>query len=449
MLTVLTLLLLVCFLAHWAAVRRALAKRVPSAAGDAEAYAWHVFVPCRDEEAVVASTVSRLRDTFPPAHVWVIDDDSDDLTGRVSTALATRDSRIHVVARRRPHARQGKGAALNAAYEALGRFLPEGTDRSRVIVAVVDADGQLAPEALTVVAAPDGFGDPAIGGVQIDVRMRNVDDPLPFPSAGRARNAAGRLLVRVQDMEFRVACSGTQALRARSGSAGLGGNGQFTRLTALDRVAAAERTPWQGGALLEDYELGLHLLLNGYRVTHLADTWVSQEGLPRGRRLLTQRTRWAQGNLGCARYAPRVVGSRHFSGAAVLETLYTFVQPLAHLLALGLAGAAAVLCARTVAAYGPGPLVEGAASVWPLLAGVALVSVLPFAGWGLLYRRTYAPGLRWLTGLVWGLALWLYAYHLFPASVRALGRTLRGRGGWAKTRRNAEPALAGPAALDH
>ncbi|MFF3276651.1 hypothetical protein ACFYWU_37870 [Streptomyces chrestomyceticus] len=37
--------------------------------------------------------------------------------------------------------------------------------------------------------------------------------------------------------------TGMQLLRNRTGSAGLGGNGQSTRLTALDRIAAAGRRP--------------------------------------------------------------------------------------------------------------------------------------------------------------------------------------------------------------
>ncbi|MFF3276652.1 hypothetical protein ACFYWU_37875 [Streptomyces chrestomyceticus] len=46
------------------------------------------------------------------------------------------------------------------------------------------------------------------------------------------------------------------------------------------------------------------MILSGYQVRHTADAWVSQEGLPHLRRLLSQRTRWAQGNLHCVRYAP-------------------------------------------------------------------------------------------------------------------------------------------------
>ncbi|MEU5590247.1 glycosyltransferase [Streptomyces chrestomyceticus] len=142
--------------------------------------------------------------------------------------------------------------------------------------------------------------------------MRNADDRTPLPGHGRLRNALARLLVRVQDMEFTV--SNTRAQPHRLGGAGR--QRPVHPSAALDRIAAAERHPWQRGALLEEYELGLHMILSDYQVRHIADTWVSQEGLPRLRRLLSQRTRWAQGNLQCVRYAPRVIAPATTGGAA-------------------------------------------------------------------------------------------------------------------------------------
>ena len=54
-----------------------------------------VIVPARDEEAVIGDTISYLREHFPRAHLWVIDDDSDDRT--VAEVLAGREiGRAHV-----------------------------------------------------------------------------------------------------------------------------------------------------------------------------------------------------------------------------------------------------------------------------------------------------------------------------------------------------------------
>ncbi|WP_405982740.1 glycosyltransferase [Streptomyces sp. NBC_00158] len=433
--------LLAGFLVHAAGSRHAYRHRPETGPGDPAAFDWHFFVPCRDEEAVVAATVARLRADFPYARVWVVDDASDDRTGAIVTALAEDDARLHLVSRVRPEARTGKGAALNAAYRELGALLGPDADRERVVVCVVDADGRLDPAALSLVSGPQGFGDPDTGGVQVSVRMRNVDDPRPLPDRGRTANALARLLVRVQDMEFAVSNAGMQLLRARTGSVGLGGNGQFTRLSALDRIAEAERRPWREAALLEDYELGLHMILGGDRISHVADTWVSQEGLPHARRLLAQRTRWAQGNLQCVRYAPRILSSRHYTGGGVLETLYTFGQPLAHLFSLVLSGILLVVLALNG--------FTGALAWWPLALCLAVLSVVPFLLWGPVYRRDFAPDASRAEALLWGLALWLYAYHLFPVSARAFVRILRGRTGWSKTRRNADPVSAGPAAVEY
>ncbi|MGC5397596.1 glycosyltransferase family 2 protein [Streptomyces sp. DT20] len=432
-------LLLACFLVYWAGARHAYARRRPSAAGDPSAYDWHFFVPCRDEEAVVATTVNRLRADFPRSHVWAIDDACDDLTAPIVTSLADRDPHIHLVSRRLPDARVGKGAALNAAYTALDKHLAPATDRSRVIVCVVDADGQVSPGALTRVSGPDAFADPDIGGIQIGVRMRNVDDERPLAHRGRLANAYARLLIRMQDAEFATSNTGMQLLRVRTGSAGLGGNGQFTRLTALDRIAAAERHPWQQGALLEDYELGLHMRLAGYDVTHLSDAWVTQEALPHTRRFLTQRTRWAQGNMTCVRYAGRIVSSRHYRARGVMESLYTFVQPFAHLATLLLT---VLMTAALIVGHGI------LFAAWPLALALALVSIVPFVLWGPVYRREFAADRSRFKGLLWGIALWLYAYHLFVVSARGFVRLLRGRTGWAKTRRNAEAAGHGPVARE-
>ena len=171
---------------------------------------------------------------------------------------------------------------------------------------MVDADGHMAANALEQVSGPAAFSVPQVGAAQISVRMRNRDEWAPKRGRGRATNAFSRYLVRMQDIEFRTAISAMQALRVRTGSVGLGGNGQFTRLSVLDEIASNAGQPWHG-ALLEDYELGVHVLLAGYENRYVDDTYVSQEGVTDFRRLMTQRTRWSQGNIQCVKYLPEIV----------------------------------------------------------------------------------------------------------------------------------------------
>ncbi len=432
--------LMACFLFYSGASLWCLLTRKAAERGSASDFDWHFFVPCRDEEAVIGATLASLRVLFPAGHVWVVDDDSDDDTHAIVAEHAERDDRVHLVQRRRPLARVGKSEALNAAYAELGAHLrdraPDG-DRSKVLVCVLDADGRLAPDALDWVAGPTAFGDPRIGGAQVSVRMRELENPRP--RSGRLGNALARLLVRLQDVEAGVSSVAMQMLRVRVGSVGLGGNGQFTRLSALDDIAASGEPPWRRGALIEDYELGVRLQLHGHRLTHIADTWVSQEGLPFLRRLLAQRTRWAQGNLQCFRYLVAAIRSPRYRVGAVLETLHTLIQPLTHLL-LVLLGAAVVVA---MAVTGRSP-----AGVWPLTLAMCVCSAAPFICAAVLYRRAHAPQGSLASSLARGVALWLYSYHLFPVSARAVGRTLSRRTGWLKTRRNAEPVGVGPVAVE-
>ena len=75
----------------------------------------------------------------------------------------------------------------------------------------------------------------------------------------------------------------------------MGGNGQFNRLSALDAIATGPG-PWRN-RLTEDQDLGLRLLTAGWRSHQEVRAVVEQQGVPRLRPLLRQRTRWSQGNL--------------------------------------------------------------------------------------------------------------------------------------------------------
>ena len=127
--------------------------------------------------------------------------------------------------------------------------------------------------------------DPRVGAVQSRVRIHNRD----------------RLLAAVQDLEFGCVADASQSMRNTLRTVGLGGNGQFARLSALTGTGRHALV----GCLVEDLELGLRMHLAGSRLRYLPHASVTQQGLVDAGRLLRQRTRWAQGNLQCVRYLPR------------------------------------------------------------------------------------------------------------------------------------------------
>ncbi|KDN85332.1 glycosyltransferase [Kitasatospora cheerisanensis] len=412
----------------------------PDAPGDPSGYQWHFVVPCRDEEAVIGTTLDHLHRRFPTARLWVVDDHSVDRTAEVVRALGDAGLPVHLVQRRLPDARTGKGDALNAAYHALEAWLPPGTDPDRVVLTVVDADGRPSPNLLQVLSGPASFGDPAVGAVQVEVRMSNRAVAAPLPGRGRTANARARLLARLQDLEFRGPISAMQITRRRTGTVNVGGNGQANRLSALRQVAAETGDPW-GRALLEDFELGLRMMLAGRRNGYTTTAWVEQEALWSVRQLLTQRVRWAQGSMQCARYLPRIWRSREFSALGFLEVGYFMAQPwlqvvglFAYLLPIGVFGYHAWAYPEFTADF----LSHGGAL---LLSLYLVLGVAEFAIWGPLYRRRCERDIGRGSALGYGLALAVYAAGTYLVAVRAFWRLLRGNRGWHKTARTASVAV--------
>ncbi|PRY35226.1 glycosyltransferase family 2 protein [Umezawaea tangerina] len=412
----------------------------PAPAGRPGDYEWHFLVPCRDEEAVIGDTLAYLRMNFPTAHVWVVDDASDDGTATVvrlwQEGGGVEDTHIHLVSRALPLARTGKGDALNDAYRALKLSMGRHADPDRVLVVVVDADGRPARDCLEVCAADHLFGDPRVGAVQVDVRMSNTG--VPQASGSWWRRRFGTALVRMQDLEFRTAIAAIQLSRGVTGTISMGGNGQFTRLSALDSIAGPTGQPWRG-SLLEDFELGVHLLTAGWRTGFTMDTHVRQEGLYSLRRFLAQRTRWGQGTMQCMRYLRRIWDSPHLSTLGAAEMLYYLAQPWMQLLGSLVYPIPLLLLAhRTLVS--PGEVwtwfSDGA---WILFAVYGAFGLLPFVLWGPVYRKRCSPDTSLLRSLAYGFGYALYIYTFYVTSWRALARLLRRDNTWTKTRRNDDP----------
>ncbi|MEU7480852.1 glycosyltransferase [Lentzea sp. NPDC042327] len=422
-------------------------RRKPAPVGEPSSLEWHFFVPCRDEEAVIGDTIRYLRGTFPIAHVWVIDDDSDDRTAGVVRALkrngGVRDPNIHLVQRQRPYARTGKGNALNDAYRTVKLWMGRRADTESAIIVVVDADGRPAPNFLEVCAAQHLFGNPRIGAVQVDVRMINAGQRQPGVS--RWRRAFGAGLVRMQDLEFRTAIAAIQLSRGATGTISMGGNGQATRLSALDSIAGPAGSPWRG-SLLEDFELGVHLLTEGWHTGFTLDTHVNQEALYSLRRFLAQRTRWGQGTMQCTRYLRRIWDSDHLTTLGAAEMTYYLAQPWMQLLGTLIYPIPIALMAYRFA-VSPSEVVfwffDGA---WILFTVYGAFGLLPFVLWGPVYRARCEPVGFWRSiGYGFGYALYIYTFYI--TSWRAVVRLARGHNGWAKTRRNTE-RVGGKVALD-
>jgi 1,2-diacylglycerol 3-beta-glucosyltransferase len=379
-------------------------RPVPAPAEGTRDFEWVFIVAALNEEITIRDSVRRLL-AVPLARrrVVVVDDGSDDRTPELLRELTHPD--LHVLRRDPPDARGGKAAALNHAYAALDGLLA-GADRERVVVVVVDADGRLQPDAPRYAAAH--FADPAVGGVQALVRIYNRSRPLTF----------------MQDVEFSVYACLYQAGRTGWGTAGMGGNGQFNRLSALDAVAD-EGGPWRD-RLTEDQDLGLRLIAAGWKGRQELRAVVEQQGLPGLRRLFRQRTRWSQGNLQ-AMGLMSAVWRAPVSRLARLESLAYLLMPVWQ----GIVGAslvAAIVLAATgqFRFWGDGPW-------WQLV----FFYLLGFGGTvlGCVSARSGRGARGLLTGVALGQVYAFYSWLLWPALIRSTLRQATQRRDWTKTER--------------
>jgi 1,2-diacylglycerol 3-beta-glucosyltransferase len=379
----------------------------------------YFLVPCLNEETVIGDTVRRLLHE-PHATVVIIDDGSDDRTAERARAAAAgcgHAARLVVHTRVGPDSRQGKGAALNAAFPIVVRDVAvRGLDPDDVIVAVMDADGRLSAGA--VPAALALFHDARVGGVQLIVRIRN----------------RRKLIAQFQDIEFWMISALSQFARSISGTVSLGGNGQFTRFSAVRNLTGE---PWSR-SLTEDLDLGLRLIAAGWRITTTTKAYVDQQAVDTLSRLLRQRTRWYQGHMSSIRRLPELWQSSKVNEVAVLEVTSYLLVPW--LIVLPWSVLQQWIIYQLIAGSGQGIFATGLGGLSWRVTYALLWYVLSFAPnllIGFIYaRRTHAVTLR--RALVLGHLMIAWNYIGYLAAWRALSRMTRGRTNWTKTTRSGE-----------
>jgi cellulose synthase/poly-beta-1,6-N-acetylglucosamine synthase-like glycosyltransferase len=415
---------------------RGLRLRPPSRIADADRPLVVVVIPARNEELVIKNSLSAVLSSRyrGDLRVLVVDDGSSDDTADIADDLASGDARLRVLRRSRRIAGTGKSDVLNHAYATLSWWHDRdelwfaGKARTDIVLCIVDADGRLSPTALDDASA--FFASPHVGAVQIGVQIRNAPDSL---------------LARMQDIEFVGFSFMVQAARDGIGSVGLGGNGQFTRMSALDTLGP---TPWSSKALTEDLDLGLRLMTcdaaglrsRAYRLRYCSTAWVEQEGLTHLRPFLRQRTRWTQGHYQCWRHIPKLIGARRVRVANRLDTL----AYLSFILVVMITSAALVL--RLLSAVG---LITTTSDFLPWLGeGFAFRATTFVLSWPPIwvtlatYQRFAIHRLRtWeLPAISIFFAGYVYVWAL--TTVRAWIRLALGRNNWVKTPRVEVPSNA-------
>ncbi|WP_375493917.1 glycosyltransferase family 2 protein [uncultured Jatrophihabitans sp.] len=380
-----------------------------------------VVVPARNEEQVIGDTITNLRglDYAGACRILVVDDASTDTTAALIAEHAAQDPRVRLLSRTAEQGGRGKSDVLNHAYRLIrdaalaGDPWLEGRGPSDIVYAIVDADGRLEKDSLSVVAPY--FIDSSVGSTQVGVRIYNAGDST---------------LARMQDMEFVGFTYLVQIARDRIGSSGLGGNGQFTRLAALMTLGDS---PWKMTALTEDLDLGLRLIEAGWRTRFCHHTTVAQQGLTKWRPLLRQRTRWIQGHYQCWSHIPRLARAKGASLAGRFDLVtYLFLVVTVVVISLSMTASVAsslgfVKITSSFLSFVPQGL--------PLRITSLVLSLLPLATFMLTYQKNSRHPYKWWEVPTFALVFSAYSYVWIVTTARAWTRMLLRRNGWVKTPR--------------
>ncbi|MDV3351465.1 glycosyltransferase family 2 protein [Leptolyngbyaceae cyanobacterium CCMR0082] len=238
---------------------------VPSALAEPDCPPVSLLVAAKNEEAVIAHLVESLCNLDYPEdryELWVIDDNSDDDTGRILDELTHEYPRLRVL-HRGPEATGGKSGALNLAW-------PRATGE---ILAVFDADAQVPADLLRRVVPL--FANDRTGAIQ--VRKSIVNSATNFWTQGQAAEMA-------LDRYYQEQRS------ARCGIGELRGNGQFVRHTTIAQCGG-----WNEMTITDDLDLTVQLHLHQWNIGFLDMPTVGEEGVTSGVALWHQRNRWAEG----------------------------------------------------------------------------------------------------------------------------------------------------------
>ncbi len=238
---------------------------IPDALDQADCPRISLLVAAKNEAAVISNLVASLCNLDYPEdryELWVINDNSDDGTGRILDQLTQEYSKLKVL-HRGPEATGGKSGALNLVW-------PRANGE---ILAVFDADAQVSANLLQKVVPL--FANDCTGAIQ--VRKSIVNSETNFWTQGQAAEMA-------LDRYYQ------EQRAARCGIGELRGNGQFVRRTAIAQCGG-----WNEMTITDDLDLTVQLHLNQWNISFLELPPVGEEGVTSGIALWHQRNRWAEG----------------------------------------------------------------------------------------------------------------------------------------------------------
>jgi cellulose synthase/poly-beta-1,6-N-acetylglucosamine synthase-like glycosyltransferase len=230
-----------------------------------------ILIPAHNEEKVIGRLLEQITTfTYPKdkMQVIVLDDASNDKTGKIADDFKDRYPYIEVVHRDLNAGASGKASAMNQGFT-----LCKGE-----IVLCFDADYY--PQMDIIEKLTQSFLDPTVGAVQGRVVVLN-----------EPQNIVTRLVALERVGGYRV----DQQARDNLGLiTQFGGTVGGFRSSLLKNLGG-----WDESVLAEDTDLTFRVYLAGYKIRYEVDAECYEEAVDSWRSYWRQRYRWAKGHMQC------------------------------------------------------------------------------------------------------------------------------------------------------
>ena len=253
-----------------------------------------IVIPAYNEGPVIEKCIRQaLYSEYDDFDIIVVDDGSTDETYEKAISFAYHPL---VTVLKQPN--RGKAAALNAALD---------ETQSDVLICI-DADSQIAPDAVSILAAQ--FNDPNIGAVAGRVVVGNRSN----------------ILTRLQALEYITA----QAIERRAKE-------YLNAITVVPGAIGAWRTTalmeagiFSTETMTEDADMTMAMLRSGYQVVYEDRAVATTEAPMSLQALMTQRLRWSLGMMQASWKHLGAVGERRNLGLIALPDLaiFGYLMPL-------------------------------------------------------------------------------------------------------------------------
>ena len=376
------------------------------------ALSFTVLVPAREEEAVIAQTISRIWEANYPRELLEIivvcqGDDHETISAVWRQVEALKSQQVRLFVYETPP--YNKPHALSFGYAA----------STHDVVTVFDAEDDVHPDIFNVINTV--MVQEGVGIVQGGVQLMNFRDH--WYSVFNC-------------VEYFYYFRSRMHFNARVGMVPLGGNTVAIRRRLIQQVDG-----WDPVCLTEDADIGVRLCALGERIRVVYDSrWVTREETPHTvGALVRQRTRWGQGFIQVLVKGDwrRLPGRRRRALALV-----TFAQPILEgvLLCFVPLVPLAVIFLKL-------PVIVALLSLAPLyvVALQMLASIIGAVEFGRLFEERVPVGL---------LMKMPFTYLPFQAligfsALRAMVRQLRGKGEWEKTEHRGAHRIPLVAPLPH